>query len=450
MQTAILSSGINGQLMADIKQRYSHQGIKIYTGLNFTQISDHIRTPCTRLLILFSQGDTTNEGLEMVMRLRALPSSLPIILLTHLSSEARAIAALRAGVDEYFKTPVPLQQLCASIDRFLGRSSNGKLKGGDRETLVADRGTNDIIGSSASISSIKEYLSKVADTATTVLITGETGTGKELAAEFIHRHSRRAGYPMITVNCAALPESLAESELFGHERGAFTGAVARQPGKFTQAEGGTIFLDEIGDMNPFIQAKILHAIEQKMVFPLGAAKAFPINVRIIAASNQELENLIVEGGFREDLYYRLNIARVVMPPLRNRKEDIPALTAYGIAHLNKVFDRDVKGLTPLAMDCLMDYDWPGNVRELMNILEATFINLPSRQIDHADLPDQFKRGLQHGKNRSMSERRFIVDALMKTNWNKSRAAQQLNWSRMTLYRKMARHRIVAQRNSAAS
>ncbi|MBT8338922.1 MAG: sigma-54-dependent Fis family transcriptional regulator [Desulfatitalea sp.] len=296
--------------------------------------------------------------------------------------------------------------------------------------------------------SVRRYLVKVASSASTVLITGETGTGKELAADFIHRHSRRAGKPMVTVNCAALPESLTESELFGYERGAFTGAVAKQPGKFAMADGGTIFLDEIGDMRPLIQAKILHAIERKTVYPLGADKPRQVDARIIAATNQELERLIIDGRFREDLYYRLNIARINLPPLRERKEDIHELLTHGVHLLNSMFSRHIKGLTPEAKELLTGYDWPGNVRELMNLLEAAFINLPAEPIDYLDLPVHFKKCLHNSKGCSINERRRIVDTLMQTRWNKSQVAEKLNWSRMTLYRKMAMHKIIEKRIGA--
>jgi transcriptional regulator with PAS, ATPase and Fis domain len=285
------------------------------------------------------------------------------------------------------------------------------------------------------------YLIRVASTASTVLITGETGTGKELAAQLVHRHSRRHGKPFVSVNCAALPENLVESELFGYERGAFTGAHTAKKGKFELAHGGTVLLDEIGDMNPYAQAKILTAIESKIIYPLGGKRSIPVDMRILAATNQDPENLIREGKFREDLYYRLNIARVHMPPLRLRRNDIPELVSYGIGRLNRQFHRELKGLSQEAMQWCMQYDWPGNVRELNNFLEAIYINLPLQPVRYADLPRNLKRPCWHITQPSHNERHSIVAALLATKWNKSKAAQKLKWSRMTLYRKIAKYNI---------
>jgi len=293
---------------------------------------------------------------------------------------------------------------------------------------------------------IKDYLMKVARTDSTVLITGETGTGKELAAELIHLNSARCEKPMICVNCAALPDTLVESELFGHERGAFTGAVVPKEGKFVLAGKGTLFLDEIGDMNPYAQAKILRSIEKKEVFHLGGEKAIRMDARVLAATNRDPERLMTEGNFRKDLYYRLNVARLNMPPLRERKEDIPNLVDFAIYKLNRRFNCTVEGLSEETMNLFYRYDWPGNVRELMNILEATYINLPSGRISLVDLPGLFIKRVKDSGKLPLDERKQIVAALLETNWNKSTAAQKLNWSRMTLYRKIEKYNIVENRS----
>jgi transcriptional regulator with PAS, ATPase and Fis domain len=285
----------------------------------------------------------------------------------------------------------------------------------------------------------------VANTDSTVLITGETGTGKELAAELIHRQSCRRSKPLIRVNCSAMPEGLVESELFGHERGAFTGAVAAKAGKFEMADGGSLFLDEIGEMQPYAQAKILRCIENKTVHPLGGKRATPINIRVIAATNKDPEALITEGKFREELYDRLNGARLHLPPLRERREDILELINFGINKLNRKFGCQVEGLREDVAKLLLRYDWPGNVRELMNILEGTFINMPDNRIKKADLPAYFKKKLMESQNLPSDERKRILAALLETNWNKSTAAAKLKWSRMTLYRKMHNYHIVENR-----
>jgi two-component system response regulator HydG/two-component system response regulator AtoC len=239
-----------------------------------------------------------------------------------------------------------------------------------------------------------------------------------------------------------------ESELFGFDRGAFTGAVAAKKGKLEQAQGGTVFLDEIGDMSLYSQAKILRCIENKQVFPIGGDRIIPLDIRIIAATNQAPEALLTGGNFRQDLYYRLNIARIHLPPLRNRKEDIPGLVAYAIKKLNYRFNRNIKGLTPEALTCLQRCDWPGNIRELMNLLEAAYINLPAGPISHMDLPEPIHRQLQPTPSDTDTERSRILAALLETKWNKSTAARNLAWSRMTLYRKMAKYKIVEKRNPA--
>jgi transcriptional regulator with PAS, ATPase and Fis domain len=288
---------------------------------------------------------------------------------------------------------------------------------------------------------VKDYITRIAATDSTVLITGETGTGKELAAEMIHLQSHRRKKPLIRVNCSALPENLVESELFGYERGAFTGAVAPQKGKLMAANGGDIFFDEIGDMTPYAQAKILRSIEYKEVNPLGSNYAVPIDFRIIAATNKDPEELIMEGKFRKDLYYRLNVARVNMPPLRERIQDIPELVSFAIKNLNHKFGRNVLGLTDDSMELLLRYDWPGNVRELMNLLEATFINLSQKTVTHADLPKMFHKHFNMLNQTPTDEKKQILTVLLETKWNKSSAAQKLNWSRMTLYRKMTKYNI---------
>jgi transcriptional regulator with PAS, ATPase and Fis domain len=288
---------------------------------------------------------------------------------------------------------------------------------------------------------VKSYISRAAVTDSTILITGESGTGKELAAELIHRSSLRNEKPLVCVNCAALPDSLLESELFGYERGAFTGAAGAQRGKFEQANGGTILLDEIGDMDLHAQAKILRTIESKEVCRLGGNKSTPLDVRFLAATNQDLERLLTEKKFRLDLYYRLNVARIHLPPLRERKDDILDLFNYYIRELNRRFGRAVVGFTDEALDHLMRYDWPGNVTELKNLCEAIFINLPAKKISFLDLPYLYQKQLKEAESLTQSERERLLSALFTTNWNVSKAARKLNWSRITVYRKLEKYHI---------
>ena len=390
------------------------------------------------LVVVDSGAEADDRVLAGITCIRHQSATVPIILVARNSSESLAIGALKAGVDDYFKTPLSLEQLIDKIEDKLCVHEDNPSGGGAFTRIV---------GSSRVMNDLKTLLGRVAMVDSTVLITGETGTGKELAANLIHENSARARKPMIGINSAALPDSLVESELFGYERGAFTGAVATTRGRFEMAHGGTIFLDEIGDMTPFTQAKILRVIEDKQVAHLGGATPIPLDFRLIAATNRDPETLIQEGAFRNDLFYRINVARVHMPSLREHREDIPTLVNHGIRRLNRQFNRRVKGLKEDVINLLMRYDWPGNVRELMNVLEGAYINLPAKQIDYADLPAHFKKKLSDAKHLPSDERRRILSALLETNWNKSTAAAKLKWSRMTLYRKMAKHRIIEKRSS---
>jgi len=325
----------------------------------------------------------TRGNLNEARDIRRQNKRVPIILITRYSSEEKVIAALRAGVNDYFIEPFSYEDLVASIQRNIS-SIYHQPEPRPKTAVKFQYHSKPMLGESKSMQQARSYLAKLAATDSTVLITGETGTGKELAAELIHYNSPRQKKPFICVNCAALPEGLVESELFGYERGAFTGAVAAKPGKFEMANNGTVFLDEVCDMNPYAQAKILRSVECKEVYPLGGG-AIPLDLRVIAATNQDPEKLMSEGKFREDLYYRLNVARVHMPPLREKKEDIPRLIAHAIENLNRRFKRNVQGLTEDAMTTLFRYNWPGNVRELMNLIEASFINLPHKKVTIMDL-----------------------------------------------------------------
>jgi transcriptional regulator with PAS, ATPase and Fis domain len=276
-----------------------------------------------------------------------------------------------------------------------------------------------------------------------LLITGETGTGKELASQFIHRASARRNKPLVCINCAAIPDSLIESELFGYELGAFTGAMCKTAGQLERANGGTVFLDEVGEMSPLAQAKMLRVIEGKEISRLGGRSFIRLNVRFVAATNQNLEKLVGDDRFRRDLFFRLNIVALHLPSLRERKEDLPDLFRYYIADMNRRFKRSVAGFTDDAYNYLLNYAWPGNIRELRNLVEAIFVNLPSQNVEQIDLPAEFLRKLNTAAGAPASERDLLLSALLCTQWNKSKAAKQLNWSRMTIYRKIAKYRLCA-------
>jgi DNA-binding NtrC family response regulator len=412
-----------------------------------SNIATHFARQRPDLVIVCSCDGTKGDGLQAAAAIRSQDHNVPIILVTQFSSEALAIAALKAGINDYLKVPFSGRSLLDSIARHLPNSTVTNGDGARAENLASCPYYHQpLIGDSKSMQDLKTYLHKIALTDSTVLVTGETGTGKELVAELIHCSSPRAMQPFVCVNCAALPETLVESELFGFDRGAFTGAVAVKKGKFEMADGGTVLLDEIGDMNLQGQAKILRTIEQKEVYPLGGKKAVPLDVRVIAATHREPEQLFAAGKFREDLYYRLNVVRMHIPPLRERKEDIPVLADFTINKLNQRYHRNIQGLTDEALANLMRYDWPGNIRELMNLLEATYVNPHGKKIRWAHMPPAFKKKLKEGHSSIGNERNYIVSALISTNWHKANAARKLSWSRMTLYRKIIKYNIVQHRN----
>jgi DNA-binding NtrC family response regulator len=389
-------------------------------------------------LVIFAFHQTAaSDGLEGARQIRRRYRHVPIILTVSQSSEELAIAALRTGISDYFKWPVASTELIASIKRHLtANSPRGFLK--DSSDSVKLDQNHPLIGRSSPMVKLRNYLLKAAATDSNVLISGETGTGKEVVAQLIHQHSARRAKPLVSINCAALPDSLLESELFGYEKGAFTGAHVTYEGKLKHAEGGTVFFDEIGDMSPCAQAKVLRAIEGKEIYRLGSKQATSVDFRVIAATNQDLENLLPEQKFRKDLFFRLNVARIHLPPLRDRKEDIPLLLDHFLRQFSSSFDREVKGFREEALSHLLHYEWPGNVRELKNLVEALLINLSSPWVSLTDLPETLN---QSAAVDFPCEHERILSVLSETHWNKSKAAEKLNWSRMTLYRKMAKYHI---------
>lgn len=302
-------------------------------------------------------------------------------------------------------------------------------------------GVPSLVGSSEEMCRLRNYLAKLAGSDASVLITGDTGTGKECVAQIIHEQGPRSRYPFVAVNCAAIPEALFESEMFGHEAGAFTGALHRHEGKLRLATGGTIFLDEIGDLSLLGQAKLLRALEAREVTPIGGRKSSPIDVRFIAATNLDLESEVQQRQFRSDLFFRLNVARLNLQPLRQRKEDIPELFEHFVSIFNQRYQRRVGRPSPQLLHCLLSYDWPGNVREIRNLVEAIFIDPPAGEVIMESIPDSFQRLFGRFATVSTAERDRLVLVLHQTNWNKKRAAEEMNWSRMTLYRKMSQYKI---------
>lgn len=320
----------------------------------------------------------------------------------------------------------------------------------------------ELVGRSDAILRIKDSIHRLANCDATVLVCGETGTGKEVAARAIHMGSARSAGPFVCINCSAIPDGLAESELFGAEKGAFTGAGQRQNGQIKNADSGTLLLDEIGDMSLLAQAKILRVVENKEVQRLGGGKPEPVDVRILAATHQDLEKLIAARQFRTDLFFRLNVLPLTLPPLRERPEDIPLLVETFIEEFNAAHGRDLSGVTSAAMQLLMEHHWPGNIRELRNVLEGAFIVAESREITIDDLKRLTHITASASPMTNMvrsyilpavpvqSEPDRLLDALHATHWNKSEAAKLLHWSRMTVYRKIAKYHLPSRKPAAST
>lgn len=308
-------------------------------------------------------------------------------------------------------------------------------------------GNDPIIGQSAVMCELKREMVQIAKSASTVLITGETGTGKELAAEFIHANSSRRKQPFLCINCAAIPDSLLESELFGYAKGAFTGADEYRDGLLVSANSGTIFLDEIGDMSLCAQAKILRVVERREVCRVGSNRGVQLDIRFIAATNHDLEAMANFGAFRKDLFFRLNVARIHLPPLRERCEDILSLWCHYCSDLTNRTGAFTPEFSEEFLRCLQTYGWPGNIRELKNAVEALFLkNLPEKVgVEH--LPRHLRGIIESRADLSQQERDALIKALFSAKWNKSEAAKKLHWSRMTLYRKIAKYQISASPSS---
>jgi DNA-binding NtrC family response regulator len=387
------------------------------------------------LVILNGSQEFCQPFFQFYSELQLKQAAPPLLIVATESSEAFAISSLRAGAADYLTEPLELATFAQSISRWVPECTMPP-----RETDLT--GGEVLVGASPAMQALRVHIRHVALTDCNVLITGETGTGKELVAQLIHQNSARSGHPLICINCAAIPDSLLESELFGYERGAFTGAGWTNQGKLMTANRGTVFFDEIGDMSPYAQAKILRAIETKEVQRLGATRRYSTDIRILAATHHNLDDLASAETFRRDLYFRLNVGRIHLPPLRERKADIAGLAERIVLDLNRKLGRRIEGVTKEAIASLVQYDWPGNVRELKNVIERIFITRDSGQIDGDDLCRVLPRRLQHSPSVPDEELRGLREALVVCNGNKSKAAERLNWSRMTLYRKLAKYGLV--------
>lgn len=386
------------------------------------------------------------SGYELLKKINAAYPTLPVIVLTGHGSIEDAVQAMRDGAVDFFTKPVDLDHLILTVSKALSnkliKEQNEKLTK-EISALKKKQDFHQIIGKSAPLMKMMETIEQVAPTRASVLVTGESGTGKELVADAIHSLSNRSGGPFIKVHCAALSENLLESELFGHEKGAFTGAVSQKKGRFELADGGTIFLDEIGEINASTQVKILRVLQERAFERVGGSETINVDVRIIAATNRNLEEEVRAGNFREDLYYRLNVVHIEVPPLRERKEDIGLLIASFLDTFNKEDDKDVTGFSPAARKALMSYSWPGNIRELRNTVESCVVLARGKVIDVDDLPPQITEeksastvDIKIGTSLDEAERILIMSTIDYCKGNKTRAAEILKIGRKTLHRKL--------------
>ena len=400
------------------------------------------------------------DGMELLQQVRARYKDLPVVLLTAHGTVDMAVQALKYGAFDFVTKPYDREELLAVIRKSLAQQAKDVQESHAENDPEAERA---LVGTSKGIQDVLEVIGRVADSPSTVLITGESGTGKELVAMALHNGSSRRDKPFIRINCAAIPPTLIEAELFGHEKGAFTGAVSSKPGRFELAHEGTLFLDEIGELPVEMQVKLLRALQESQFERVGGIKTLTVDVRLIAATNRDLEQAISEGLFREDLFYRLNVVPIALPPLRERAEDIPTLVSHFLLKFNRRLSRSVESLTPRALDVLCSYNWPGNIRELENIIERTVLFTNGDIVDAPELPPDLVARVKNSTDKALDvtfakeappdfgdssmkdivrqataelERDLIQRALDETQGNVTHAARRLKISRKSLQIKM--------------
>ena len=381
------------------------------------------------------------DGIELQAKMHAADPELPLIIMTGYASVETAVKALKAGAYDYITKPFDPDELIHLINKALEHRRARREVVRLRENLQEVFPQTRLIGQSPPMKRVIEMIETVAPTDTTVLITGESGTGKEIVARAIHAASPRRYMPMVVIHCGALTETLLESELFGHERGAFTGAQQRKKGKFEVADGGTVFLDEIADISLRTQTDLLRVLQEKEIVRVGGSQTVPVDFRCIAATNKNLELLVKEGTFRPDLFYRLNVFAIELPPLRERREDIPHLVNHFLDKYAAAMNRSAPRLSAAALDLLLGYPWPGNVRELENAVERALLIGREAEIQPSDFPFQMRPAPQGGNGRTLDEveRQHIEKVLAETAGNLSRAARILDIDRTTLYNKLKRY-----------
>ena len=440
---------------AAIRESFEAVLAKDYDLLFAAQGPEALRILSTRdvNLVLLDIRMPGMDGIEVLRRIKDLNEQTEVVIVTAVKSLKTAIEAIKLGASDYITKPFDTHDILSLIKRVVEKQ---ELAQGGPLPALRDRARpplRESRGAQPTDARDLHLVARIADNNATVLLSGESGTGKEVLARAIHQQSNRNQRPFVAVNCAAIPAELLESELFGHEKGAFTGAIATKVGKFELATGGSLFLDEIGHMRLDLQAKILRALQEREVERVGGTRTIKIDVRVIAATNRDLKKAIEDGTFREDLYYRLNVVPIVLPPLRQRREDIPLLVEHFIGKYNREFVRKVKGFSAGATAALYHYDWPGNVRELENVIERAVALAQSETISLRELPleisilggdvieDIQKAGLSLREARGHFERQYILNILEKVQWNQTEAARVLGLHRNTLAWKLQRLRI---------
>lgn len=394
-----------------------------------------------------------SDGIEVLKEIKKRNNSVSVIMMTAFGSIPTSVEAIRSGAFTYLVKPLDIEELTVFIQQALSVKQLNDQCEYLTEELKSYSGYHEIVGKSPAIQKVFDMIEKLKDVDTGVMIYGESGTGKELAAQALHQSGRRAQKRFVAINCAAIPESLLEEELFGHKKGSFTGAIQDKKGKFEVADKGTIFLDEIGDMPLGLQGKLLRVLQQKEFSPLGSNEVRKLDVRVVAATNRDLERMVQEGTFREDLYYRLNVISITMPALRDRREDIPLLSGHFLRRFEKEQNRERITVSPEAMAILMEYDYPGNVRQLANILEYAVILSGNGRIETGDLPDAVRGGRKVAEapvplegqlaNKTIREveELMIREALKRNNGRREQTAQELGISMRGLYNKIREYKI---------
>jgi two-component system, NtrC family, response regulator AtoC len=441
------------ELFAEVLQREGYRVDQVQTG---DEALARLRETRHDLLLVDVRMPGMT-GLEVTRAVRKEYPCLPILVMTAFGSMETAVEAIHEGAFDFISKPMNFEELKKTVARALAQPKLQASRGEGSEELEEGDQFGAVIGRSPAMVEVYKTIARVAPTKSTVLILGESGTGKELIARAIHQHSSRAAQPFVAVDCGALTETLLESELFGHVRGAFTGAVSNKKGVFEEAEGGTCFLDEINDINLNLQAKLLRVLQEHEVRRVGAPKSIKVDVRVVAATNKELQQLVSKGVLREDLYYRLKVVSIYLPPIRERPEDIPSLAEHFIRRYSHDAGKPVTSISNEAMKLLCGYPWPGNVRELENVIDRAIALSRQPTLTPEDLPVEVREGKASGFSRSAAQeeefvfpgtptveevkRRYVLHVLGLTQGNISRAAKIMDIDRRSLHRMLARYKI---------